>query len=117
MSVSGPFVVVGEMSDWQRLALAPDERRLLVFDDGRLAMRFALGLTDVGLDQATVGDFEDGDDAIAAVLDRHDAEPPCTFEIELAAEFRAEDWPQVAYAYGLLLGGRMLNAYSLTNPN
>lgn len=114
---AGPFVVVGEMRNWRRVALAPDGDRLLVFDDCGLAEHFALGLTDVGLEQATVGELADGDAGLVRVLGAYDAAPPCSFEVELAVDFPQDDWRHVAFAYGLVSGGRMLWAFSVANPN
>ena len=116
MSVPGPFVVVGRRLTWTRVALAIDgTRRLLVFDDRRLAERFARGMAEAGMDKAVVGDFADGDAAIVEVLDSHNAPVPVTFEIEIVSDVERDHWPDAAFAYGFEVGRRMLDAFGGLN--
>lgn len=114
---TGPWIVVAEIGDWRRVTLGPDLRRLLVFDEQENARRFAEGLATAGVGAATVGDVDGGDEAIAEVLDRHNAEPPYSFEIELASDFEDDDPGDVARAFGIVLGGHMLAAFGMANPN
>ena len=120
MSAEGPYVVVAAMANgaWTRLALSPGRNpRLLVFDEAEIALRFALGLSDGGVQITTVGNFDEGDETIATVLERHDAEPPCSFEHELLDAFERSDWPEAAYLFGRIVGGELVAAYGLTHPN
>lgn len=112
---AGPFIVAARRLAWIRVALAPDAKRLLVFDGRRNADECALGVVAGGMDEAIAADFEQGDEAIVAALDVHDAPVPCTFEIEIAAEFERRDWWLVAFAYGFATGRRMDNAFGRLN--
>ncbi len=115
MTVGPPFVVVAEFGNWRRVALAPDLRRPLVFRDALNASSFALGLTDGGVEQATVSDCKGGAKALAAAVDGHDAEP-YSFEDNLASDFPDNPAEDVAHAYGLVMAGQILHAYNLTHP-
>jgi hypothetical protein len=115
-----PFVLVARMRSgrWERVVLAPDEERLLVFDESRLALTFATGITEAGVDSARLASLDGGDDALAEVLDRHDAAPPCSFENECLAKYERDDERMIAaYVYGLVTGGQLLDAYHLAAPN
>jgi hypothetical protein len=112
-----PYIVKVEMpGGWERIALGPDQTRLLVFDDHDLATRFANGLVAAGVEQATIGTLPQGDLSLVAVLDHHDAPAPCSFEIEVASDYPQEP-VEVAYSYGLVAGRQIVEAYNLTSPN
>jgi hypothetical protein len=89
-----------------------------VFDDGRIALTYATGITEAGVDSARLASLAGGDDALAEVLDRHDAPPPCSFENECLARYERDDEKQIAaYVHGLVTGGQLLDAYHLAAPN
>ena len=107
----GPFFVVAAMpGGWRRLVLSPDGRALL-FDDEALALHCARGVAEAGIESAEVADLPGGDEALVGVLDRHGAEPPCSFELELVADLEPADWGDAARGYGLFVAALLLRAY------
>ena len=116
--MTGPFVVVGEMRGLKRVAPTPDGRRLLLFDDGVHAMSFADGVADVaGIVQAIVADF-----GRRRRRDRRRARP-APRRTAVHVRDRVDRWARsaqladVAYAYRLIAGARMVVTSRFVNPN